>query len=143
MDRMRKKQKDIFYITGQSVAAASSSPFLANLGKKGLELLYMVDLIDEYGVQQLEEFDGKKSKSATKEGLDIDDETGEKKIKELKAECWVARLKQFKMQQQNGRLFRLLTTSEYGWFANIERNMKAQALRDLRKLTRDTQSRRS
>ena len=76
---MRKRQKDIFHITGLSVAAASSLPFLANLGKKGLELLYMVDLIDEYGVQQLEEFDGKKSKSATKEGLDIDDAIGEKK----------------------------------------------------------------
>ena len=45
-----------------------------------------VDPIDEYATQQLKEFDGKKLKSTTKEGLDIDDEDGKKKIEELKAE---------------------------------------------------------
>ena len=65
----------------------SSSPFLEALGKKGLEvLLYMVDPIDEYAVQQLKEFDGKKLKSTTKEGLDIDDDDEQKKLEELKAE---------------------------------------------------------
>ena len=79
VDCMKETQSDIFYIAGQSVAAVSSSQFLENLRKKGLEVLYMVDLIDEYGVHQLKEFDGKKWKSATKEGLDIDDEDEEKK----------------------------------------------------------------
>merc|ERR1711920_947576 len=45
-------------------------PFLESLRKKGIEVLYMVDPIDEYAVQQLKEFDGKKLKSTTKEGLD-------------------------------------------------------------------------
>ena len=77
VDRMKEGQNDIYYITGKSVAAVSSSPFLEALRKKGLEVLYMCDPIDEYATQHLKEFDGKKLKSTTKEGLDIDsdDET--------------------------------------------------------------------
>merc|ERR1711957_1022264 len=86
VDRMKEGQNDIYYITGESIAAVSSSPFLESLRKKGLEVLYMVDPIDEYVVQQLKEFDGKKLKSTTKEGLDIDDEDEKKKIEEMKAE---------------------------------------------------------
>eukprot|EP00435_Cladocopium_sp_Y103_P004807 s2744_g1.t1 len=86
VDRMKEGQNDIFYITGESIAAVSSSPFLETLRKKGIEVLYMVDPIDEYATQQLKEFDGKKLKSTTKEGLDIDDEDEKKKIEELKAE---------------------------------------------------------
>merc|ERR1711968_244230 len=69
VDRMKEGQNDIYYITGESIAAVSASPFLENLRKKGLEVLYMVDPIDEYCVQQLKEYDGKKLKSVTKEGL--------------------------------------------------------------------------
>merc|ERR1712194_419136 len=72
--------------TGESMAAVSSSPFLETLRKKGLEVLYMTDPIDEYTVQQLKEFDGKKLKSTTKEGLDIEDEDEKKKLEEQKAE---------------------------------------------------------
>merc|ERR1711877_109783 len=86
VDRMKEGQNDIYYITGESIAAVSSSPFLEALRKKGLEVLYMVDPIDEYAVQQLKEFDGKKLKSTTKEGLDIEDEDEKKKLEELKAE---------------------------------------------------------
>ena len=71
---MKEGQKDIYYITGESVAAVSSFPCLEALRKKGLEVSYMVDPIDEYAVQQLKEFYGKRLKSATKEGLDIDDD---------------------------------------------------------------------
>merc|ERR1712060_883167 len=74
VSRMPESQKDIFYITDEAIAAVSSSPFLETLRKKGLEVLYMVDPVDEYAVQQLKEFDGKKLKSTTKEGLDIEDE---------------------------------------------------------------------
>merc|ERR1712007_421226 len=86
VDRMKEGQQDIFYITGETIAQVSSSPFLETLRKKGLEVLYMVDPIDEYAVQQLKEFDGKKLKSTTKEGLDLEDEDEKKKLEELKAE---------------------------------------------------------
>merc|ERR1719497_75790 len=140
VDRMKEGQNDIFYITGESVAAVSSSPFLESLRKKGLEVLYMVDPIDEYGVQQLKEFDGKKLKSTTKEGLDIDDEDEKKRIEELKAEFEpltklmkeVLGDKVEKVQVSNRMADSpcVLTTSEHGWSANMERIMKAQALRD-------------
>merc|ERR1712057_23226 len=140
VDRMKEGQNDIYYITGERVAADSSSPFLENLRKKGLEVIYMVDPIDEYSVQQLKEFDGKKLKSVTKEGLDIDDEDEKKKIEELKAEFEpLSKLMKEVLGDKVEKVMIssrvvdspcVLTTSEYGWSANMERIMKAQALRD-------------
>merc|ERR1712202_69161 len=78
VDRMKEGQNDIYYITGDSVAMVSSSPFLENLRKKGLEVIYMVDPIDEYSVQQLKEYDGKKLRNCTKEGLDLQDDEEKK-----------------------------------------------------------------
>merc|ERR1712196_399330 len=118
VDRMKEGQNDIYYITGESIAVVSSSPFLENLRKKGLEVLYMVDPVDEYAVQQLKEFDGKKLKSTTKEGLDIGDEDEKKKVEEVMVSDRIVDSPC------------VLTTSEYGWSANMERIMKAQALRD-------------
>ena len=84
VDRMKEGQEDIFYITGESIEAVQSSPFIETLRKKGYEVIFMVDPIDEYGVQQLKEYDGKKLKSVTKEGLDLDDEDEKKTMEELK-----------------------------------------------------------
>merc|ERR1719399_1243261 len=140
VDRMKEGQNDIYYITGESVAAVSASPFLENLRKKGLEVIYMVDPIDEYGVQQLKEFEGKKLKSTTKEGLDVDDEDDKKKLEELKAEFEpLTKLMKEVLGDKVEKVMVssrivdspcVLTTSEYGWSANMERIMKAQALRD-------------
>merc|ERR1712224_715584 len=74
------------YVTGESLSPVEKSPFIEQLKKRGYGVMYMVDPIDEYAVQQLKEFDGKKLKSITKEGLDIDDEDEKKKMEELKAE---------------------------------------------------------
>merc|ERR1719468_1155411 len=140
VDHMKEGQNDIYYITGESVAAVSSSPFLESLRKKGLEVLYTVDPIDEYGVQQLKEFDGKKLKSVTKEGLDIDDEDEKKKIEELKAgsaelpklmkEVLGDKVEKVLVSSRMADSPCVLTTSEHGWSANMERIMKSQALRD-------------
>merc|ERR1712079_680808 len=139
VDRMKEGQNDIYYITGESIAAVSSSPFLETLRKKGLEVLYMTDPIDEYAVQQLKEFDGKKLKSTTKEGLDIDDEDEKKKFEELKAEFEpLTKLMKEVLGDKTEKVVVssrmadspcVLTTSEHGWSANMERIMKAQALR--------------
>merc|ERR1739845_5321 len=140
IDRMKEGQQDIYYITGESIAAVSSSPFLESLRKKGLEVLYMTDPIDEYTVQQLKEFDGKKLKSVTKEGLEIDDDDEKKKLEELRAEFEPLtklmkevlgdKVEKVVVTSRMADSPCVLTTSEHGWSANMERIMKAQALRD-------------
>merc|ERR1712201_1463 len=139
-DRMKEGQNDIYYITGESIQGVSSSPFIETLHKKGLEVLYMVDPIDEYCVQQLKEYDGKKLKSVTKEGLDFDTEEEKKKTEELKAEyeplCKLIKevlgdkVEKVLIGTRIADSPVVLVTSEHGWSANMERIMKAQALRD-------------
>jgi len=80
--KMKEGQKDIFFITGESKAAVANSPFIESLKKRGMEVIYMVDPIDEYVIQQLKEFDGKKLKNCTKEGLDLEETEEEKKMLE-------------------------------------------------------------
>merc|ERR1712141_837547 len=82
VERMQADQKAIYYITGESRAAVEASPFLEALKKRDLEVLYLVDPIDEYAVQQLREYDGKKLMCVTKEGLDLGLTEDEKKKQE-------------------------------------------------------------
>merc|ERR1711915_919317 len=139
--RMDDNQPGIYYVTGESKKSVETSPFLEKLKKKGYEVLYMVDPIDEYAVQQLKEFDGKKLISATKEGLDLaDDEEEKKKFEEAKEKTeGLCKLMKDVLDDKVDKVVvsnRLadspccLVTGEYGWSANMERIMKAQALRD-------------
>ena len=79
ISRMKEGQKEIFYITGESRASVAASPFIESLRKRGYEVLYLVDPIDEYMVQQMKDYEDHKLKSVTKEGLDIDTTEEEKK----------------------------------------------------------------
>ncbi|KAL7120972.1 hypothetical protein ACP275_02G155000 [Erythranthe tilingii] len=139
--RMKESQNEIYYITGESKKAVENSPFLERLKKKGYEVLYMVDAIDEYAVGQLKEFEGKKLVSATKEGLKLDESEDEKKKKEELKEKFEGLCKVIK-DVLGDKVEKVivsdrvvdspccLVTGEYGWTANMERIMKAQALKD-------------
>jgi len=139
--RMKEGQKDIYYITGESRASVAASPFIEILKKKGLEVLYLVDPIDEYMVQQLKDYDDHKLKCVTKEGLDLEDTEDEKKAFEEKKAKFEPLCKLMK-DILNDKVEKVvlsnriedspcvLVTSEFGWSANMERIMKAQALRD-------------
>jgi len=139
--RMKDSQKHIYYITGETKDQVANSAFVERLRKAGLEVIYMIEPIDEYCVQQLKEFEGKNLVSVTKEGLELpEDEDEKKKQEEKKAQfeslCKIMKdilEKKVEKVTVSNRLVSspcCIVTSTYGWTANMERIMKAQALRD-------------
>uniref|UniRef100_A0A669EUF2 Heat shock protein 90, alpha (cytosolic), class B member 1 n=1 Tax=Oreochromis niloticus TaxID=8128 RepID=A0A669EUF2_ORENI len=139
--RMKENQKSIYYITGESKDQVANSAFVERVRKRGFEVLYMTEPIDEYCVQQLKEFDGKTLVSVTKEGLELpEDEEEKKKMEDDKAKfenlCKLMKEildKKVEKVTVSNRLVSspcCIVTSTYGWTANMERIMKAQALRD-------------
>jgi len=141
VSRMKENQKDIYYITGETKEVVAASSFVEKLKKRGLEVVYMTEPIDEYVVQQLKEFDGKNLVSVTKEGLDLPEDDSEKEKKEndmkkFEGLCKVMKDildKKVEKVVVSSRLVSspcCIVTSQYGWTANMERIMKAQALRD-------------
>merc|ERR1711893_342360 len=139
--RMKENQKSIYYVTGESREAVEKSAFVERLKKRGFEVLYMIDPIDEYAVQQLKDYDGKNLVCVTKEGLELpEDEEEKKRFEEVKAQfenlCKVMKEildKKVEKVTVSNRLVAspcCIVTSQYGWSANMERIMKAQALRD-------------
>jgi molecular chaperone HtpG len=139
--RMKENQKQIYYITGETKESVATSAFVEQVKARGFEVLYLIDPIDEYAVQQLKEYDGKKLVSVTKEGLELPEtEEEKKKLEEDKVTyeqlCKVIKEILEKKVEKVVVSNRMVTspccivTSEYGWSANMERIMKAQALRD-------------
>ncbi|EDL97505.1 rCG27814, isoform CRA_c [Rattus norvegicus] len=139
--RMKENQKHIYFITGETKDQVANSAFVERLRKHGLEVIYMIEPIDEYCVQQLKEFEGKTLVSVTKEGLELPEDEEEKKKQEEKKTKFENLCKIMKdiLEKKVEKVVvsnRLVTspccivTSTYGWTANMERIMKAQALRD-------------
>lgn len=141
VSRMKEGQKSIYYITGESKATVEKSPFLEGLKKRGLEVIYMIDPIDEYCVQQMKDYDDKKLVCATKEGLELEQTDEEKKAAEEEKASFEPLTKKIK-EILGDKIEKVvlsdrivsspccLVTNEFGWSANMERIMKAQALRD-------------
>jgi len=140
--KMKEGQKDIYFITGESKKAVENSPFTEGLKKRDLEVIFMSDPIDEYMVQQLKEYDGKKLLCITKEGLNLDgdNEDEKKKNEDIKTAnenlCKVVKdILGDKVEKVivSTRIVDspcVLVTGEHGWSAYMEKIMKAQALRD-------------
>merc|ERR1712159_80294 len=136
IQKMKEGQKSIYYITGESKQAVAASPFLEGLKTRGYEVLYLTDPIDEYMVQQMKEFDGKKLVSCTKEGLELDDTEEEKKQKEeetarfeplckLTKDVLGDKVEKVVVSHRIDESPCVLVPSEHGWTANMERIMKA------------------
>jgi molecular chaperone HtpG len=141
VSRMKENQTHIYFITGESKDQVANSSFVERVKKRGFEVVYMTEPIDEYVVQQMKDYDGKTLVSVTKEGLELPETDEEKKKREedkTKFEnlCKVMKDildKKVEKVVVSNRLVDspcCIVTSQYGWTANMERIMKAQALRD-------------
>lgn len=141
VSRMKPNQKHIYFITGESKEQVANSSFVERVKKRGFEVVYMTEPIDEYVVQQMKEYDGKQLVSVTKEGLELPEDEEEKKKREEDKTKFEGLCKVMKNILDNkvekvvvsNRLVEspcCIVTSQYGWTANMERIMKAQALRD-------------
>merc|ERR1712173_567517 len=75
VERMKDKQEHIFYMAGGSVEEVKTSPFVERLLKKGYEVIYLTEAVDEYAISALPEFEGKKFQNVAKEGFSIDGDT--------------------------------------------------------------------
>jgi len=139
IERMPEKQKHIYYITGENVEAAEHSPYIELLQKKNFEVVFMVDPLDEYLVQQITDYEGNPLQAAHKADLNVDEDDKET-LKQLKEEYkpltdWLQKVYDKKVEKVQVGLRTIdspavLVTGQYGWSANMERIMKAQTFAD-------------
>uniref|UniRef100_A0A336MH71 Heat shock protein 83 n=1 Tax=Culicoides sonorensis TaxID=179676 RepID=A0A336MH71_CULSO len=141
VSRMKENQKQIYFITGENQEQVANSAFVERVKKRGFEVIYMTEPIDEYVIQQLKEYQGKQLVCVTKEGLELPEDEAEKKKREDDKAKFAGLCKVMKSILDSkvekvvvsNRLVDspcCIVTSQYGWSANMERIMKAQALRD-------------
>uniref|UniRef100_A0A3B4DMN8 Endoplasmin n=1 Tax=Pygocentrus nattereri TaxID=42514 RepID=A0A3B4DMN8_PYGNA len=139
VERMKEKQDKIYFMAGTSRKEAESSPFVETLLKKGYEVIYLTEPVDEYCIQALPEFDGKRFQNVAKEGVKFDESDKAKEKREalekeyeplttwMKDNALKDQIEKAVLSQRLTKSPCALVASQYGWSGNMERIMKAQA----------------
>jgi len=150
VERMKDKQEQIFYMAGANMKEVQESPFVERLLKKGYEVLFLVEAVDEYAISALPEFEGKKFQNVAKEGFSIegDTEAAKQRSEELKERFgpltkWLQEdaLKDHILRAEiSERLDKspcALITSRFGWTANMQRIISSQTHSKTQDMQRD------
>ena len=150
VSRMKDKQEHIFYMAGGSKAEVEASPFVERLLKKGYEILYLTEAVDEYAISALPEFEGKKFQNVAKEGFSIDGDTDAAKSRKAELSAtfepllkWMGEeaLKDHILKAEiSERLTNspcALITSKFGWTANMQRIIQSQTHSKSQDMQRD------
>nr|AVO65122.1 glucose-regulated protein 94 [Mylopharyngodon piceus] len=139
VERMKEKQDKIYFMAGTTRKEAESSPFVERLLKKGYEVVYLTEPVDEYCIQALPEFDGKRFQNVAKEGVKFDENDKAKEKREalekefeplttwMKDKALKDNIEKAILSQRLTNSPCALVASQYGWSGNMERIMKAQA----------------
>lgn len=139
IERMKEKQEKIYFCGGNGLDEVKKSPFVERLLQKGYEVLYLTEPVDEYAVQALPEFDGKRFQNVAKEGLELDTSSkAKKKLEDYKEEFepltkWLAddglkdHILGAEITERLSSSPAALVASSYGWSGNMQRIMEAQA----------------
>merc|ERR1719188_1954136 len=148
--RMKEKQDQIFYVAGASEKEVKESPFVERLLKKGFEVLYLTEAVDEYAISALPEFEGKKFQNVAKEGFSIDgDSEGAKERKKELEERFEPLMKWMQEDALKDHVLKAeiserldkspcaLITSRFGWTANMQRIIASQTHSKTQDMQRD------
>jgi len=150
VERMKDKQENIFYVAGGSTEEVSKSPFVERLLKKGYEVLYLTEAVDEYAISSLPEFEGKKFQNVAKEGFNIDGETdAAKQRRDAAKEKFEPLLKWLGEDTLKDHILRAevserlvdtpcaLITSKFGWTGNMQKIIASQTHSKTQDMQRD------
>jgi len=150
VERMKEKQEHIFYMAGGSKEEVEKSPFVERLLKKGYEILYLTEAVDEYAISALPEFEGKKFQNVAKEGFSIDGDTEAAKARKAEmTERFDPLLKWLGDEALKDHILRAevserltnspcaLITSKFGWTANMQRIIQSQTHSKSQDMQRD------
>ncbi|XP_078040695.1 heat shock protein 90 Gp93 [Augochlora pura] len=132
VSRMKPSQQYIYYIAGSSEEEVKKSPFVERLDKKGYEVLYLTEAVDEYAISGLPEFDGKKFQNVAKEGFSLEEgDEAKERMEQLKTTFeplikWLNDiLKDYVSKAQVSERLTdspcALIASMFGWTGNMER----------------------
>merc|ERR1712066_384680 len=148
VERMKEKQESIFYVAGGSKEEVQNSPFAERLLKKGYEVLFLTEAVDEYAISALPEFEGKKFQNVAKEGVEIDGDAAKQRNEELKERFepltkWLSddALKEHILKAEISERLEsspcALITSRFGWTANMQRIITSQTHAKQQDMQRD------